>query len=92
MANKDKDLESINIIRCMISSTSTDRDVIRMIKHSPAGPPIKNPIIKTWSERAGEDEVYMRAREAVKEGRPCKSLPKEDEAHRMGGVGFSIFT
>ena len=32
----------------------------------------------------------MRARDAVNKGRPCKSLPKEDEAHKMGGEWSSL--
>ena len=30
LANKDKNLKTINIVRCLISSISTDRDVISM--------------------------------------------------------------
>ena len=61
-----------------------------MIKHSPAGPAIENPMIKSWSTTVGEDKAYMRAWEAIKEQSPCKTLPQDDEAYKMGGEWASL--
>ena len=85
MANKDRDYKTTTITRCLVSHRTTNRDVARLIKHSPDSPSNENPMIDKWSTKAGEDEAYMRALKAIKNGKACKTLPKEDEAYKMGG-------
>ena len=68
-----------------MTNGSTDKSILRAVKHIEGASPADNPMLTRWSEAASEDEAYMRVKEAIITRKSCKSLPAEEEGSKRGG-------